>query len=135
MTLFEKQLSSVLVKPAGPDCNMACAYCFYREKEELFPQEPVHRMTEAVLEEMIRQVMSQRGPAFSFGWQGGEPTLMGVEFFKKVVSFQKQYGQSGQSVGNGLQTNGMLIDETWCNFLRNAFFLVGPLPGRPGAYT
>ena len=71
-----KPLESVLVKPAGPDCNLGCTYCFYLEKKDLFNQTPVHRMSDKVLEEMIRQIMEQSGPAVSIGWQGGEPTLM-----------------------------------------------------------
>ena len=120
----QKQLYSILIKPAGPDCNMACTYCFYLEKESMFRETDVHRMKEEVLEEMIRQVMSQAGEHVSFGWQGGEPTLMGLPFFKKVVEFQKRYG-SGQTVGNGLQTNGLLLDEKWANFLKENRFLVG----------
>jgi uncharacterized protein len=120
----KKILSSVLIKPAGPDCSMACAYCFYREKEALFPGVPVHRMTDEILEETIRQVMGQPVSAVSIGWQGGEPTLMGLPFFQKAVNLQVKYGQ-GKSVGNGLQTNGLLIDDTWAAFLDTYQFLVG----------
>ena len=120
-----KQLDSVLVKPAGPDCNMACRYCFYLEKGDLFSEAPVHRMSETVLEETVRQVMTQAGRNVSFAWQGGEPTLMGPGFFKKAVDFERKYGRDGQVVGNGLQTNGLLIDQEWCEFLREARFLVG----------
>jgi len=114
----------VLVKPAGPDCNMACTYCFYLEKSELFSETNKHRMSEKILEEMVKQVMGQAGREVSFGWQGGEPTLMGVPFFEKAVSFQERYGR-GQTVGNGLQTNGILIDEKWAQFLKEYKFLVG----------
>lgn len=120
-----KPLNSLLVKPAGPDCNLACAYCFYRGKAELFNDRPVHRMSDEVLEEMVRQVMTGGEASVSFGWQGGEPTLMGLDFFKKAVEFQKRYGVSGQSVGNGLQTNGWIMDEEWGRFLKEYNFLVG----------
>jgi len=120
----KKILNSVLIKPAGPDCNMACAYCFYREKEALFPGAPVHRMTDEILEETIRQVMGQPVPSVSIGWQGGEPTLMGLPFFQKAVDLQVKYGQS-RSVGNGLQTNGLVIDGAWAAFLDTYQFLVG----------
>ena len=119
-----KPLNSILVKPAGPDCNMACTYCFYLEKGELFPENKNHRMREAVLKEMIKQALEQSGTRISFGWQGGEPTLMGLPFFEKAVEFQKMYGQ-GQIVGNGLQTNGILVDEKWAKFLKEYNFLVG----------
>ena len=84
-----KTLASVLIKPAGPDCNLACAYCFYREKSGIFPATTVHRMSEEVLEETIRQVLDQPMPAVSIGWQGGEPTLMGLDFFEKRSSSRK----------------------------------------------
>jgi uncharacterized protein len=120
----KKQLSSVLIKPAGPDCNMACAYCFYRDKEAFFPGGKIHRMNDEILEETIKQVFSQPLPAVSIGWQGGEPTLMGLPFFEKAVALQIRYGK-GKSVGNGLQTNGLLIDKDWARFLKKYQFLVG----------
>ena len=125
MQITKKRLQSILIKPAGPDCNMACRYCFYLEKEALFPDQAVHRMNDQVLKETVRQMMEQGGQNVSFGWQGGEPTLMGLEFFEKVVKFQQCYGYSGQTVGNGLQTNGLLIDNEWCRFLSKYNFLVG----------
>ena len=120
----KKKLSSVLIKPAGPDCNMACTYCFYLEKSSLFAETKTHRMSEDILEETVKQVLTQGEPKVSFGWQGGEPTLMGLPFFRKAVDFQKRYGR-GQSVGNGLQTNGLLIDNEWAGFLNQYNFLVG----------
>ena len=120
----KKPLSSVLVKPAGPDCNMACTYCFYRAKEAFFRGAKIHRMSEEILEETIRQVLSQPLQAVSIGWQGGEPTLMGLPFFEKAVALQIRYGR-GKSVGNGLQTNGLLIDKDWARFLKEYNFLVG----------
>jgi uncharacterized protein len=118
-----KPLNAVLVKPAGPDCNMDCSYCFYLHKADLFP-EHTHRMSDGVLEEMTRQVMTQSPPHVSFGWQGGEPTLMGLPFFQKAVDFQSRFG-AGKSVGNGLQTNGLLLDSDWAAFLHRYRFLVG----------
>lgn len=123
-SLPQKPLNSVLVKPAGPDCNLACNYCFYLKKSELFSQTKVHRMNDEVLEAMIRQMMTQGGQNISFGWQGGEPTLMGLDFFQKAVHFQEKYGH-GKSVGNGLQTNGTLLNEKWAAFLKKYNFLVG----------
>jgi uncharacterized protein len=119
-----KPLNSVLIKPAGPDCNMACTYCFYLEKTELFPETKKHRMSESVLEETIRQVLTFGGAQVSFGWQGGEPTLMGLPFFERAVELQQRYGR-GQTVGNGLQTNGILINREWADFLSRYQFLVG----------
>ncbi|MBU0639037.1 MAG: anaerobic sulfatase maturase [Planctomycetes bacterium] len=120
-----KPLDSVLIKPAGPDCNSACRYCFYLDKGRLFPEQVVHRMSAAVLEATVKQVMTGGPTNVSFGWQGGEPTLMGVPFFEQALEFERRYGRSGQTVGNGLQTNGLLIDDEWCRLLRAACFLVG----------
>ncbi len=115
---------SVLVKPADGDCNLACEYCFYRDKPALWPHAR-RRMTLEVAEAMIRQHMAVGHPQVSFCWQGGEPTLMGLDFFKRVVELQFRYAQPGQLVANSLQTNGVLIDEKWARFLAEARFLVG----------
>jgi uncharacterized protein len=120
-----RPLESVLIKPAGPDCNLACRYCFYLDRAALFSGPAAHRMSPAVLAATIRQVMTQGTAHPAFNWQGGEPTLMGVDFFKQAVELEKQYGRSDHVVGNGLQTNGLLIDDAWCRFLRDAQFLVG----------
>lgn len=103
---------------------MACGYCFYREKDALFPAAALHRMSDEVLEETIRQMLAQTVPSVSFGWQGGEPTLMGLPFFERALRLQMKHGR-GQSVGNGLQTNGLLLDRRWADFLRDYQFLVG----------
>jgi len=119
-----KPLRSILVKPAGPDCNMKCTYCFYLKKSNFFSQTKTHRMSKNILEKVVRQVMANGESPVSFGWQGGEPTLMGIDFFKKAVEFQQKFGHN-QVVGNGLQTNGILIDREWTRFLAKYKFLVG----------
>jgi uncharacterized protein len=118
-----KRLSTVLIKPTGPDCNLNCTYCFYLEKAALFDSGK-HRMSEETLEEMIRQVMKHSGREISLAWQGGEPTLMGLPFFKKVIEFETKYGL-GKNAGNGFQTNGLLLNEEWAVFLKKYNFLVG----------
>ncbi len=118
-------IGSLLIKPAGADCNLACAYCFYRDKVKLYPQTLRHRMSLETLESMIRQYLAISGPQASFGWQGGEPLLMGLDFFRQAVELQKKYGQPGQRIANGLQTNGLLLDDEWARFLRDYRFLVG----------
>ena len=115
----------LLIKPVGAACNMRCAYCFYLRAAELFPDDPHPVMPEEVLETMVRGYMGLRFPESVFAWQGGEPTVAGVGFFRKVVEFQQKYGLSGQVVGNGFQTNGLLIDEEWCRLFRDYRFLVG----------
>jgi len=115
----------LLTKPVGPICNLDCKYCFYLEKEKLYPGEKQWRMSDAVLEEYIRQYIgSQPGPEINFAWQGGEPTLLGVEFFRKAVALQKKHA-SGKTVFNAIQTNGTLLNDEWCEFLAANKFLVG----------
>ncbi len=120
---FKKILNFILVKPSGPDCNLACDYCFYLEKEELFGKAK-HRMNETILEKMIKQAAEQSEGRFNFGWQGGEPTLMGLDFFKKAIELQKRYG-GPEKFGNSLQTNGTLLNDEWADFLVENKILVG----------
>jgi uncharacterized protein len=116
----------VMIKPRGPLCNLDCSYCFYLRKEALFDRDSRFRMSEEVLEEFTRQyIEQQRVPEVTFGWQGGEPTLMGLDFFRRAVEFQKKHRKPGMRVVNAFQTNGVLIDEEWCRFLRENAFLVG----------
>lgn len=115
---------SLLIKPSGPDCNLDCKYCFYSHKNSLFGKDE-HRMAGDILDRLIKDYLALNLPVSSFAWQGGEPTLMGLEFYKKVVALQKEYGKDGQAVSNALQTNGILLDEKWCDFLSKYKFLVG----------
>jgi len=115
----------LLTKPVGPICNLDCKYCFYLEKEKLYPGENQWRMSDAVLEEYVRQyIQSQPGPDIYFAWQGGEPTLLGVDFFRKAVALQKRFS-GGKTISNAIQTNGTLLDDEWCAFLAQHKFLVG----------
>lgn len=119
-----KPLSNILIKPAGPDCNLACEYCFYRDKASLYPQELPHRMTSAVLRSLMQQLLAQGTDQIAVAWQGGEPTLMGIEFYRQAIDFQRQFSK-GKIVGNSIQTNGILIDDRWIPFLKKNNFLVG----------
>ncbi|MBD3305550.1 anaerobic sulfatase maturase [candidate division KSB3 bacterium] len=116
---------TLLIKPASADCNLRCAYCFYLEKCHLYPDMPRHRMSAEVLEQVIKSYMATPQPMYSFGWQGGEPTLMGLEFFEQVIALQKTYGRRGSRVSNGLQTNAMLISEEMARLFGKYRFLVG----------
>jgi uncharacterized protein len=123
---------SLLIKPASADCNLRCSYCFYLPKAGLYPEESRHRMSDEVLRELIRGYMATPQAGYSFGWQGGEPTLMGLDFFRKVTSYQQEFGFPGCSVSNGLQTNATLIDEPFAAHLAQYNFLVGvSLDGPP----
>ncbi len=113
---------NLLIKPTGPNCNLDCDYCFYLEKEALYPGK--NRMDLSTAENMISQMMRGGEPA-TFSWQGGEPTLMGLDFFKDVIELQKKHGTGGQSVTNTIQTNGLLLDEEWAKFFSRYNFLVG----------
>jgi uncharacterized protein len=114
-----------MTKPMGPICNLDCRYCYYLEKEKLYPKGENFRMTDEVLESFIRQyIESQNLPEISFAWQGGEPTLLGVEYFRKIVELQRKHAH-GKKVTNALQTNGTRLDDEWCEFFTANQFLIG----------
>jgi uncharacterized protein len=115
----------IMTKPVGPICNLDCHYCFYLEKEKLYPQTSTWKMADDVLETYIRQyIEAQKAPVITFAWQGGEPTLLGVDYFRKIVEIEKQYA-NGKRIENTLQTNGILLDDRWGEFLAENRFLVG----------
>ena len=116
---------SLLIKPAGADCNIACDYCFYYDRASLYPGASRHRMSEETLERVVSTFMATQQPTYSFGWQGGEPTLMGVDFFRRAVELQQAYGGPGSRVANGLQTNGMLVDDEMAKLFHDYRFLIG----------
>lgn len=123
---------SLLIKPASADCNLNCSYCFYLEKKSLYPAQKIHRMSDQVLEKMISTYMQTEQPQYSFGWQGGEPTLMGLDFFRKVTDLQQKYGRKAAIVANGLQTNATLLtDEMGEHFTKYKFLLGVSLDGPP----
>lgn len=115
----------ILSKPAGPICNIDCNYCFYTEKEVLFPKKNNFRMSEEVLETFIKNYISTQDiPEIQFVWQGGEPTLVGLDYYRKIVSLQEKYA-GGKKIINSLQTNGIRVNDEWCTFLKENEFLVG----------
>lgn len=115
----------LMAKPAGPVCNLDCKYCYYLEKARLFPEQRTLRMSDQVLEAYIRgTIEAQAGATVSFAWQGGEPTLAGLPFFKRVVRLQTRYAM-GKCIENSFQTNGTGLSAEWCRFLRDENFLVG----------
>jgi uncharacterized protein len=113
----------VVAKPIGPTCNLDCEYCFYLEKQVLFPGQT--RMSDEVLSAFIGgYIASQPTPVVEFVWQGGEPTLLGIDFFKRVVELQMPFAK-GRTITNSLQTNGTLLTDEWCRFLKRHNFMVG----------
>lgn len=115
----------VLGKPSGATCNLDCTYCFFLSKEKLYPNSRF-RMTDDALEAYIRQVIeSQRTPEVTISWQGGEPTLLGLDFYRRSIEYEKKYTRPGVSIQHTMQTNGILLNDAWCEFFREHHFLIG----------
>ncbi len=115
----------VMAKPIGPICNLDCKYCFYLEKESLYPQVSKWAMREEVLDSYIHQyIEAHNAPEVSFAWQGGEPTLLGVEYFRRLVEIQKKYA-GGKRIQNAFQTNGVLLNDEWAALFKENNFLIG----------
>jgi uncharacterized protein len=115
----------IMAKPTGAACNLNCRYCFYLRKQGLYPGSSF-RMSDKVMESYIRQtIQAHQVPQVAIAWQGGEPTLMGLEFFRRAIDCQKKHQRPGTVIQNSIQTNGILLDDPWCEFLRENRFLVG----------
>lgn len=115
-----------MAKPVGSTCNLDCTYCYYLSKEHLAQGPGAGRMDDETLERFIQQyIQGVTTDEVVFSWQGGEPTLLGLDFFRKVVAFEKKHARPGQLIQNDLQTNGTLLDDEWCEFLKEHRFLVG----------
>lgn len=115
---------SFLMKPASHACNLACPYCFYHRVNQVYPQK-MPAMTPNTAETLFRKAFESGAQHFTFTWQGGEPTLMGLDFFRRIVELQQKWLGPGQTVENSLQTNGVLFGEDWARFLKESGFLVG----------
>jgi len=117
---------NIMAKPVCGICNLNCRYCYYTSKpSELYPDVREFMMTPDILEAYTHQYLSAGLEQTDFGWQGGEPTLAGLDFFRKAVNLQEQHAADKQRVANGLQTNGTLLNDEWCEFLSEKDFLVG----------
>jgi uncharacterized protein len=116
----------VFAKPIGSICNLDCHYCYYLKKEHLYPKGESFRMSDEILEEYIVQhINASPGPEIRFSWHGGEPTVLGLDYFRKIVALQNKHQPSNRRIANGMQTNGVLLDEGWCRFLAAEGFAVG----------
>lgn len=125
---FKKAGLHVMTKPIGPICNLDCEYCYYLHKENLYSERERWRMSDSQLEQFVQQYIEAQPPrakTITFAWQGGEPTLLGVDFFRRAVELQKQYQPQGVVIENALQTNGVLVDDEWCGFFKANDFLIG----------
>lgn len=116
-----------MLKPSGAVCNIDCNYCFYLHKQDLLQQAESPRMKDDILSEHIRQYIEahQGNNEVTFTWQGGEPTIMGLEFFEKVVEIQNFFRPKNMTIHNDIQTNGLLLDDKWCKFLKKHDFMIG----------
>ncbi len=116
----------IFAKPGGSICNLRCRYCYYLKKEDLYPKGEPFRMSESVLEEyIIQHIDASSGPVITFSWHGGEPTLLGIDYFRKIVALQRKHQPPNRRIANGLQTNGTLLDEDWCRFFAAEGFAIG----------
>jgi uncharacterized protein len=116
----------IFAKPVGSICNLECRYCYYLRKKDLYGQGESLRMSDHILEEYIVQhIHASPAPVVMFSWHGGEPTLLGLDYFRKIVAIQRAHQQSGRLIRNGIQTNGTLLDEEWCRFFAEEGFGVG----------
>jgi uncharacterized protein len=123
--LTAPQSFHVLAKPTGAICNLDCEYCFFLSKESLYPGDRF-RMADDLVEHYIRQVIEAHStPEVTIAWQGGEPTLMGLDFFRRAVDLAKAAARPGQTISHTIQTNATLLTTEWCDFLREEGFLVG----------
>lgn len=122
----EKRPFVVMAKPVGSRCNMRCSYCYYLDKGKYSSHRKQGRMSGALIEQLIKQTIeASPGPAVSFVWHGGEPTLAGLDFYRRAVELQKKHLPEGWQAWNNLQTNGLLLNKEWCRFLRENRFDVG----------
>ena len=120
------RITSLLVKPASAVCNLDCTYCFYLDRDaDPYQALPGRRMSLETLERLVDTYLFYSYPQSVLAFQGGEPTLAGLQFFEKLVEFEQQYGRSGQSVSNAIQTNGILLDKNWCDVFRQYEWLIG----------
>jgi uncharacterized protein len=115
----------VMGKPTGAICNLDCSYCFFLDKERLYPGSRF-RMTDEILEEYLRQLIDgHKTNEVTVAWQGGEPTIMGVDFYRRAIAFQEKHKKPGMVFENTLQTNGTLLDDEWCEFFKENSYLIG----------
>ena len=116
----------IFAKPAGALCNLDCHYCYYLQKESLYPQTTAFRMADDLLEEyIVQQIEIAPEPGITFSWHGGEPTILGLDYFRRIVEIQRKHRPNGRRIINSIQTNGILLTDDWCRFFAAENFAVG----------
>jgi uncharacterized protein len=116
----------VMVKPIGAVCNLDCGYCYYLKKKDLYPDAKLFRMADDLLERyIVEHIGASPTESILFSWHGGEPTLLGLDYFRRILELQRKHRPAGRNILNGIQTNGTLLDEEWCDFLEAEQFFVG----------
>ena len=116
----------VFAKPISYVCNLSCKYCYYLKTRQIYPNAALCRMSDDILKEyIIQHINASTDPVIQFSWHGGEPTILGLNYFRKIVAFQHKYCPPNQQIINGIQTNGTLLDDAWCSFFANEGFRVG----------
>lgn len=125
MTTISREFQ-IFAKPVGPICNLNCSYCYYLDKQNLYPDTGHFLMTDDILEKyIVKQIQASPESMINFSWHGGEPFLAGIDFFKKVRRLQSVHIPAGKTIVNGIQTNGTLINDEWCRFLSEEGFIIG----------
>ena len=126
---------NIMIKPVCSTCNLDCLYCYYKTKSrDLYGNKPELRMSDALLEELTIQYLRTMPQSCAFNWQGGEPLIAGLDFFRTAVKLQKKHALPGQLISNNIQTNGTLLTEEWCSFFKENNFLVGISIDGPATY-
>ena len=121
-----RRVFQIFVKPTGSICNLDCQYCYYLDKEQLYPNGESFTMTKELLEEYISQhIEATKEDLIMFSWHGGEPTLLGLDYFQKIIRFQEKYKPSNKKIINGIQTNGTLLDKETVGFFKENNFGIG----------
>ena len=116
----------IFAKPVGAICNLDCHYCYYLQKELLYPQTESFRMSDDLLEEyIVQQIEIAPEPVINFFWHGGEPTILGLDYFHRIVELQRKHQPPNRRITNGIQTNGVLLNDDWCRFFAAENFAVG----------
>jgi uncharacterized protein len=125
----------VFVKPVGPVCNLRCQYCYYLDKNVMYPDSDHFLMSDDILGEyIIQHIEATTDDLITFSWHGGEPLLAGIDFYRKVLKLQSAHKPPGRTIKNGIQTNGTLINEKWCKFLAENEFVIGISTDGPGEF-